>query len=106
MGKKRLSPLWAALAVVLALVLAGWFLSGVLAPGWTDRSRELTYEAVRRGAVQCYAMEGAYPTDLAYLEEHYGVHVDEKKWVVDYRYVADNLTPDVTVLPVNRGGGG
>lgn len=105
MRGKRFALAGAALAIVLVLVLSGWFLSGVLAPGWRERSKALTYDAVRRGAVQCYAMEGAYPTDLDYLEEHYGVRVDTKKWVVDYRYVADNLTPDITVLPTAREGG-
>ena len=54
--------------------------------------------AVRRSAVQCYAIEGAYPRSLQELRDRYGLSVDETRWMVDYRYMADNLSPDITVL--------
>ena len=39
-----------------------------------------------------------YPPSLEYLKETYGVQVDEERYFVDYRYVASNLMPDITVL--------
>lgn len=57
-----------------------------------------TEQAIRRAAVQCYALEGAYPTSVAYLQDKYGVMIDEKTIYVDYFYIAANLAPDITVL--------
>ena len=55
-------------------------------------------EALRRGCVACYAAEGGYPPNLDYLKEHYGVQVDDARYVVIYSVFADNLMPDITVL--------
>lgn len=55
-------------------------------------------EALRKGCAACYAVEGAYPPDLGYLEEHYGIQVDETKYTVYYNMFAQNLMPDITVL--------
>ena len=55
-------------------------------------------EALRRGCAACYAVEGAYPPDLEYLEEHYGIQVDETRYKVYYNVFAHNLMPDITVL--------
>ena len=55
--------------------------------------------SIRRGAVQCYALEGAYPEDISYLKQRYGVAYDSELYYVDYTYLASNLMPDITVLP-------
>lgn len=55
-------------------------------------------DALRKGCAACYAVEGAYPPDLEYLEENYGVQVDETKYTVYYNVFAQNLMPDITVL--------
>lgn len=54
--------------------------------------------ALRKGCAECYAVEGAYPPNLEYLEEHYGIQVDETKYTVYYSMFAQNLMPDITVL--------
>lgn len=91
---------WLPAAGLLLAGLAGAVLMvdrGIL-PGASGQSRELIEKAVRRSAVQCYAIEGAYPVSLEDLEERYGLRVDQGRWMVDYRYVADNLSPDITVI--------
>ncbi|RKI63980.1 hypothetical protein D7V91_16915 [bacterium 1xD42-67] len=55
-------------------------------------------ETLRRGCVACYAAEGMYPPDLEYLEEHYGIQIDETRYTVRYSAFAENLMPDITVL--------
>lgn len=55
-------------------------------------------DTLRQGCVACYAAEGAYPSDLDYLREHYGVQVDETRYTVFYSVFAKNLMPDITVL--------
>ena len=63
-----------------------------------DEGRQQLEDAIRRSAVSCYAAEGIYPPDLTYLEEHYGIQVDETRYTVEYTVFASNLMPDITVL--------
>lgn len=82
----------------LAAVL--WLVTAVsdLASGQDEEAMQQLEESLRRSAVACYAAEGVYPPDLDYLEEHYGVQIDEKRFVVYYDAFASNMMPDITVL--------
>lgn len=53
---------------------------------------------LRRAAVSCYATEGVYPSDVAYLLDHYGVSFDEETYIIRYELFASNWMPDITVL--------
>ncbi len=66
----------------------------------SSENLELVRESVRRAAVQCYAIEGAYPASLEDLQTRYGLSVDTDIYFVDYSYVASNLMPDITVLKI------
>ena len=55
-------------------------------------------ESVRRSAAACYATEGIYPPDVDYMKEHYGIQIDESRYLVRYEVFAENLMPDITVL--------
>ena len=55
-------------------------------------------EAVRRSALQCYAVEGVYPPNLRYLEENYGLQVNVEDYYVSYEAFASNLPPVVKVI--------
>lgn len=77
----------------------GWF-SQRLGDRAAEESFALVEENVRRAAVECYALEGAYPQDLSHLVERYGVAVDEDRCRVDYIYIGSNLMPDITVVPL------
>lgn len=46
----------------------------------------------------CYAAQGAYPPDLDYIEEHWGVQIDWSRYAVFYHVEGSNLMPDITVL--------
>lgn len=85
---------------VLALAVLLCFLSAVsnLTSGRQSEDMHKLEEALRRAAVACYAAEGIYPPDLGYLQQHYGLQIDEKRYVVDYVPIADNLMPDITIL--------
>lgn len=84
----------------LAVVVLLCFFSAVsnLTNGHADEDMQQLEEALRRAAVACYAAEGVYPPDLAYMQERYGIQINEKRYVVDYIFIADNLMPDITVL--------
>ena len=97
MRRQRRWP--ALLAGLLAPVV---FAAGVLvfftALNHLDSGRKTEGRTQLEQSLACYAAEGIYPPDLAYLEEHYGVQVDEERYTVDYRAFASNLMPDITVL--------
>jgi hypothetical protein len=59
---------------------------------------------IQKAAVQCYALEGAYPPDIEYLEKNYGILVNKDKFFYNYEIFASNIAPQVDVLPINRGG--
>lgn len=69
-----------------------------LEKGQSEEGRKILEEAIRRSCAACYADEGIFPPDLAYLEENYGVQIDEDRYMVDYRAIGSNLMPDITVL--------
>ena len=69
-----------------------------LQEGQQSEGKQQLEDAVRRGAVACYAAEGIYPPNLEYLEEHYGIQVDRDRYTVAYDVFASNMMPDVTVL--------
>ena len=88
------------LGAVLVLLIAAAL---VMAAG-SRSSRDLSAEAVisvkdavERAALQCYVVEGAYPSDLAYLQENYGLSVNTRDFYIHYDAFASNLPPDVRV---------
>jgi len=60
-------------------------------------------KAVTRTITQCYALEGSYPPDIAYLTTHYGLTYDEDLFFVDYQTVGANIYPDVTIIEKGAG---
>lgn len=84
-------------AVIAAVLVFAAALDSLDSGREAENLRQLE-EALRRGCVACYAAEGVYPPNLDYLEEHYGVQVDEDRYVVYYDIFAENLMPDITVL--------
>ena len=104
MRKKTKNRLFGALRGILlpllALAVLLGFFTGVsnLSGGSSDEGRRQLEESIRRTAAACYAAEGIYPPTVEYMEENYGLQVDEERYAVDYRVFASNLMPDFTVL--------
>ena len=73
---------------------------GSLDSGRAGENRRQLEETLRRGCVACYAAEGVYPPDLEYLQTHYGVQIDQRRYLVYYTAFAENLMPDITVLEI------
>ena len=87
-----------AVLLVLALVIAGFSLSiSRLETGHHQQDKALLEEVLRRTAVACFASEGFYPPDVAYMQQHYGLRYDENRFTVHYDRFASNLMPDITV---------
>ncbi|PKM73178.1 MAG: hypothetical protein CVU91_06330 [Firmicutes bacterium HGW-Firmicutes-16] len=82
-------------SVTLALVLTGLVRTGysVRSEGWQSAA-----EAVRRAALCCYALEGAYPESYEYLKNHYPPGINESLYTVHYIAFSPSLMPEITVV--------
>jgi hypothetical protein len=65
-------------------------------------SRDILQDAVLRTTVQCYAIEGMYPPNIEYLEEHYGLVFDRDRFIIHYEVFAGNIPPDITVIDLSE----
>ena len=99
-AKKNKFSLTAYLPVlILVLVLTGFVaFSGSFSKTNLGYEKDLLQKALDRSITQCYALEGTYPNNLEYLEEHYGLTYNKKHFYVDYQYIGGNLRPDVTII--------
>lgn len=66
--------------------------------GKSLEDKEHLENALKKAAVSCYAIEGAYPPNAEYLIENYAVAFDGDRFVVKYEFYGSNLMPDITVL--------
>ena len=83
---------------ILAAVVCFFFVAVGGASDKADASSAATLEkAIKRAAVQCYAVEGFYPPDVAYLANHYGVILDSR-FIVEYSAFSGNNLPIIKVL--------
>ena len=69
-----------------------------LQQGNLEQGRLQLEQAVQRSAVACYAAEGFYPPNVAYMQEHYGLQWNSQRYIIHYEIFASNLMPDITVL--------
>lgn len=94
------------ICLLAGLLLVGALIAGILPELRRDlraESRMAIRDAVLRAAMECYAVEGIYPESLTYLEDHYGLTVNHRDYIVTYDVFAGNLPPDVQVLVRGEG---
>lgn len=91
----QLTPLlFAVIVIVITLNATGHFV--------TDNpviSVDSERQRIEKFAVQCYASEGSYPPDLAYLEQHYGLILKHEQYAYFYDVFASNVMPTIQVTP-------
>ena len=86
--RPRVSPARKAIRAVAALVacavilLLGVILFTRMDLDMNRQAVESLQNSVTEACVQCYAIEGTYPTNVHYLEQNYGVRYDGSKYVV------------------------
>lgn len=99
-AKINLVMLWSFFSgILLLIVLTGFFFSTENIEENTRKQQTQHLEKIiRQDIVQCYALEGTYPPDLQYLEEHYGLTYDKNLFFIDYVSIGANIFPDVTVI--------
>ena len=98
-GKKERGRGSALLSVLLSLLLLSLLVYGIGSMGSSTKRESLrtVEQAVRRAAVQCYALEGRYPSNIEYLEEHYGLILYWEKYFYHYQVDASNMAPTISV---------
>ena len=67
-----------------------------------NEQAEILEQAITRSITACYALEGAYPPNITYLTEHYGLTYDTESYFIDYQYIGANLRPDVTIIKKDK----
>ena len=88
--------LFSLLLIALIGILAIY--TGNLSRTADEESQAIAEKAVQRALVTCYAIEGSYPSSFAYLEENYALRIDHEKYIVDYRFFASNIAPEITLI--------
>ena len=96
--RKRMAGL---LAIVLVVMLV-WLSSNAIGASLREQGELSVRNAILNSAKQCCAIEGAYPSSLAYLEENYGLVVNRSDYAITYEVFADNVMPNVVVTGSNR----
>ena len=104
MGNNRISAIFRWLAALLAALCLVLFITSLASVDRQqgEEGRQQLETALRRAAVACYAAEGVYPPTVEYLQQHYGVQIEEERYIVFYEIFANNLMPDITVLEKER----
>lgn len=92
------SALFRMTVFVFIFVLLATFTTGGASVQAKDEQRKFLSDAVRRSAVQCYALEGRFPDNLSYLEENYGLIIDHDNFAVYYEPMGSNLIPQIRVV--------
>ena len=100
--RKKRSPLWWIVPAVLIALLIAAAAAAFSGPRRAEKREEgalAIRDLIERTARQCYAVEGVYPPNLAYLEDHYGIEINKKDYYVTYEAFASNVPPSVFVTP-------
>lgn len=85
-----------ALCALAVLLWVGW---GAAQQSMREQGASSVRTAILDAAMQCCAIEGAYPSSLDYLEREYGLRVNHDDYVITYEAFAGNVMPSVVVVP-------
>ena len=99
--KSALDVLRGAIApIVFTIAVIGMITYGLRQTEEASRAEGLRIleDSIRRAVIIAYAVEGRYPESVEYISEHYGIHIDESRYIVHYSIFASNLLPDITVI--------
>lgn len=97
MRRKKINPFLLQIAVLALAVMAVSFLADGLKADVGDEQLIIAQDAVCKYAVQCYALEGFYPSDISYLEENYGLALNDN-YLYHYVCIGSNMMPEIKVF--------
>lgn len=81
--------------LIFGLVCAGF---QSISQSTQHQERESLEKALKRGILECYALEGRYPESLTYLIDHYHIFYDYQQFDIKYEVIASNMMPNVTII--------
>ena len=84
---------------VAACLVAVALIVGAAQASAREQGAASVRNAILESAKQCCAVEGSYPTSYQYLEDHYGLRVNDTDYVITYESFASNVMPNVAVVP-------
>lgn len=100
--KREINLTWVKAAVLLAVMALAVFClyKGVrkIEYGQQAESVKQLDSSIRKAVLTCYATEGVYPPTVAYLQENYGIQIDEERFSVFYEVFGDNIMPEITIV--------
>lgn len=93
------------ISVVFFLGIVVYFFTALnnMSEGINTQQEEALHNAIDNAVVSCYAVEGCYPDNVEYLEEHYGLTYDHEKFYVEYSNFGSNVRPAVNVVVIEAG---
>lgn len=83
--------------IFFVIICLFWYGFGSASSTNGAEDMEVTRAAINKAVVSCYAIEGVYPPDIKYLEDHYGVVINHSKYIVSYELAGSNVMPSVEV---------
>ena len=87
----------AGIVCAAAVVCCGALMMGRMELDMSRQAIESLRQNVLEAAVQCYAIEGSYPTGMDYLEMNYGVRYNAARYEVTLNSEAPDKLPEVSV---------
>ena len=84
-------------ALALSIFLSGLAIYSIEKDANTRETTAIK-AVIDKALLQCYALEGSYPTDVQYLADNYGIILNENDYFYYYEAYGANIFPDVTVL--------
>lgn len=88
----------ALIVAFVALVFALTICWNLIHASLREQAAGNLHDRIVETANQCYAIEGAYPISLQYLEDKYGLVIDYDDYSVSYDIYATNIAPKVKVV--------
>lgn len=103
--KNRLRFITILAAVLLFAACLVWFVLATnnASRAETEQRLAAVTRSVQDAVTLCYAIEGAYPENIEYLKENYGLSYDSDSYIVHYDRFAANIRPQVVVLERKNG---
>ena len=90
-----------AIVLLMVLLLGGvYMIISRLSSTQSSAQTQFVQDAVRNAALTCYAVEGAYPEDVEYLRQNYGLAYDQDRYMVSYDASMGNMVPVIYVTEV------
>lgn len=88
------------ISIIIFVAVIGLFLYGISAvsSSGVTNDKQILEDAIHRDIIHCYSVEGIYPPNVSYMQEHYGLIYDTDKFIVDYEYIGGNIMPIVQII--------